>query len=417
MNLDPRTLLFALIVANALTVLSLVVANGDNREQREGMGKWAAAMLLETLTWVLIAARGAIPDAYSIILANCLKAGAHALVLAAICEFQRRPVPPWQYLAPIALTVLMTAVLVDDLRGRFVWGGLIYGFQMALIARALISDPETRIGRAWRLLFAGVVMIVLVLGLRAVVALSGQGELAQPQSGIAPHPVQILAFVALMAAALLGTIGFVLMVKERTDREIRHLAMTDSLTLVANRRALMQQAEHALARRSGLPLALLMVDVDRFKRINDGYGHPAGDQALRSVADLLARRLRRQDILGRYGGEEFCVIAPDTDGEGAYRLAESLRETVATTALAMGQDMLHVTVSIGYALCPAGSGRDLSELLAEADIALYAAKQAGRNRVVGFTADLARSGHPAAPLASEGTGAWPPVPAPVENNC
>ncbi len=395
MNLDPRTLLFALIVTNALTVLSLVVAASGSRDgKRDGMGKWALAMLLETLTWVLIAARGSIPDAYSVVLANALKAGAQALILVAICEFQRRPVPPWQYLAPIALTVLMTAVLIDDLPGRFVWGGLIYGFQMVLIARALISDPETRIGRAWRLLFAGTVLIVLVLGLRAVVALSGHGELAQPQGGIALHPVQIVSFIAIMATALIGTIGFVLMVKERTDREILHLAMTDSLTQVPNRLALMQQAEHALARRSGLPLALLMVDVDHFKRINDSLGHPAGDEALRAVARLLTGRLRRQDILGRYGGEEFCVLAPDTDGDGAFRLAEALRETVAATKLVTEQGELQVTVSIGYALCPAGTERALKDLMAEADAALYAAKRAGRNRVVNFNAELTRPGNP-----------------------
>jgi len=389
MNLDPRTLLFALIVTNALTVLSLFVAAGGNRGNRDGIGKWAGAMLLETLTWVLVAARDFIPDTFSIIVANACKAGAHALILAAICEFQRREVPPWQYLAPVALTVLMAAVLVDDMPGRFIWGGLIYALQMALIARALITDRETRVGRAWRVLFAGVTIIALVLALRAAVALSGPGELAQPQGGIAPHPVQLLTFVAVMASALLGSIGFVLMVKERTDREILHLAMTDSLTQVPNRRALMQQAERALARRTGLPLALLMIDVDHFKRINDIHGHPAGDQVLRSVAGLLAGRLRRQDTLGRYGGEEFCVIAPDTGREGALRLAESLRETVTAATLTTDQGGHRVTVSIGCALCEPGQERVLKDLLAEADAALYQAKKAGRDRVACFDADRA----------------------------
>jgi diguanylate cyclase (GGDEF)-like protein len=202
--------------------------------------------------------------------------------------------------------------------------------------------------------------------------------------------VQLLAFVAVMATALIGTIGFVLMVKERTDREILHMAMTDSLTQAPNRRALMQQAEQALARRSALPLALLMIDVDHFKRINDSHGHPAGDEVLRAVAALLAGRLRRPDILGRYGGEEFCVLAPETDRDGALKLAESLRATVAAAALAADATVLQVTISIGFALCPPGAQRQLPELLAEADCALYAAKQAGRNRVVGFDADLAR---------------------------
>lgn len=392
MNLDPRTLLFALIVTNALTVLSLLVAGiGKRGQQRDGMGKWALAMSLETLTWLLIAGRGVIPDVLSIVLANTLKAGGHALILAAICEFQRRHVPRWQYLVPIALTVAMTIILFDDLAGRFIWGGLIFGFQMALIGRVLLTDPETRLGRAWRLMFAGVVIFALVLALRAVVALLGLGELAQPQSGITPHPVQILAFVAIMATALIGSIGFVLMVKERADREILHLAMTDSLTQVPNRRALMQRAEQALARRSGLPLALLMIDVDHFKRINDNHGHPAGDEVLRAVVGLLSGRLRRQDIIGRYGGEEFCIVVPDTDRSGALKLAESLRETVAAGTMVTEQgEALQVTVSIGCALCPPGAERNLKDLLAEADSALYAAKQAGRNRMVCYDAEMAR---------------------------
>lgn len=380
MTLDPRTLLFCLILTDALTVLSLVAASGG-KDQRDGMGKWAAAMFLETLTWILVAARGFIPDMFSIVVANGLKAGAHALILAAICEFQRRPQPRWQFFVPIALTVLMTVVLIDDLRGRFLWGSLIYGFQMVLIARALLSHPETRAGKAWRLLFVGAAAIMLVLALRAAAALSGHVEFATPDTHAA-HPVQIVSFIAIMATALLGSIGFVLLVKERADREILHLAMTDSLTGVPNRRALMEQVEHALTRRSGSPLALLMIDVDHFKRINDTHGHPAGDEVLRKVTERMVERLRGHDVLGRYGGEEFCVVAPDTDAAGALALAESLRHVIAATPLVAESGALPVTVSIGVALCPANATRELKDMLAEADAMLYAAKQAGRDRVV-----------------------------------
>lgn len=382
MNLDARTLLFALILTNGLMVLSLYVAKSgsDANGKREGIGKWATAMLLETLAWSLIAARSAIPDVLSIIVANGLIAGAHALWLAAICEFQRRPLPRWQYAVPIALALLMTAVLVDDMHGRVIWGSLIYGFQMTLIAHTLWSDPETRAGRAWRLLFGGTCLILLLLGLRALAALSGKVEFAQPVGAVAPNPLQIVLFVAVMASALLGSIGFVLMVKERADREILHLAMTDSLTGVPNRRALIDHVERALARRSGLPLALLMIDVDHFKWINDTQGHPAGDEVLRKVADLFAARLRRQDMLARYGGEEFCVLAPDTDAGGALILADSLREAIANTPIETRRGKLHVTVSIGGTVCRANNTSELKDILAEADAALYRAKQDGRNR-------------------------------------
>jgi diguanylate cyclase (GGDEF)-like protein len=380
MALDPRTLLFCLILTNILAMLSLVVATTSGSGKQDGMGKWAIAMFLETLTWALVSARGLIPDLFSVIVANALKAGSHTLILMAICEFQRRSPPRWQLFVPVALTLLMVAILADNMRGRVLWGSLIYGFQMALIARALLSDPETRAGQAWKLLFGGIAAIMLVLVLRAVAALSGI-EFSQPADAAA-HPVQIIVFVAMMASAMLGSIGFVLLVKERADREILHLAMTDSLTGVANRRALMEQAEHALSRRNGLPLALLMIDVDYFKRINDTHGHPAGDEVLRKVAVLMAGRLRGHDVLGRYGGEEFCVIAPDTDAEGALALAESLRRVIAATPLAAERGAVPVTVSIGVAHCPANTMRELKDLLAEADAMLYTAKQTGRDRVV-----------------------------------
>lgn len=227
-------------------------------------------------------------------------------------------------------------------------------------------------------------MIMLVLVLRVVLALSGLSEIAQPQNAVSVHPIQILAYVAVMATALLGSIGFVLMVKERTDREIMHLAMTDSLTHIPNRRALMEWAEHALARRSGSPLAVLMIDVDHFKPINDTYGHQTGDEVLHKIAELLAGRLRGYDFMGRYGGEEFCVVAPDTDREGALALAESLRAIIDATPFIAAGKQIALSVSIGVALCQSNVTRELKEVLAESDAALYAAKQAGRNRVVCF---------------------------------
>lgn len=381
MLLDPRTLLFSLILSNSIMVLSLFVATSvKGRDQ--GLNKWALAVLLETFTWLLIAARGVIPDTLSIVVANLFKASAHALILAAIYEFQRREFSPWKFFVPVVAMLAATGLLIDDIAGRFIWCGLIYAFQVVLIAQALLSDAETRKGRAWRLLFGGAVMIFVVLGMRAVAALSGMVDFAQPQNHVSIHWVQVVTFIAVMSTALLGSVGFLLMIKERTDREIMHLAMTDSLTGVPNRRALMEQAELVRAQRGGQPVSLLMIDVDHFKRINDTYGHPAGDEVLRQASALMGQRLRAGDVLGRYGGEEFCVIAPDTDSVGALTLAEALREIVATTPLQIEAGEISITVSIGIACCAAKERQELKSLLAESDAALYRAKQAGRNRVL-----------------------------------
>jgi len=386
MNLDARTLLFSLILTNAFMVVSLFVAVScrEGNEKQEGIAKWAVAILLQTLTWMLIAARGGIPDVLSIVVANGLLSGSYALMLAAVGEFQQRTLPRWKYFAPIALTLLVASVLINDIHGRFIWGGMVYIFQLVLISHALLTAPETHTGRAWKLLISGIAIVIAVLVLRAIVAMTGQVILAQPAFNDTPHWIQVLSFVALMGSSLLGSVGFLLMVKERTDREVLHMAMTDSLTEVPNRRALMDYAERALAQRGSRPMALLMIDVDHFKRINDTRGHPAGDEALRQISRLLSKRLRGGDLLGRYGGEEFCVVASDTDAEGALKLAESLRETVESAVLTTESGKLSVTVSIGIALSTADTGRELKVILAEADIALYSAKKSGRNQVVSF---------------------------------
>ena len=385
MSLDPRTLLFSLILADTLMALCLVVAaHGQVDEKKDGLNKCTAALFLQTLAWIAAASRGFLPDPFAIVAAHGLKAASQALILAAIYEFQQRRAPNWQYFVPVAATLAMALVLENDMRSRLVWSSMIFIFQLLLIARALLSDHDTRTGRAWRLLFGGVALFILVMCSRAMAGLISHGDFAQISNNVAPQPFQIVAFIASMSATLLGSMGFVLMVKERSDKAVMQLAMTDSLTLIPNRRALLEYAEHMLARRGGVPLALLMIDVDRFKIINDAYGHLIGDEVLRKVASRLSERLRKQDLLGRYGGEEFCVIAPETKVSGAITLAESLRATVNSTPFSTECGDLTVSVSIGISFSSPSVACNLHEMISEADAALFTAKKTGRNKVVCF---------------------------------
>lgn len=386
MNLDPRTLLFSLILTDALLVLCLLVAvyGQAGNIRRDGMQKWAVAILLEMLVWIVADSRGFFPDLITFVVAHGLQAASYATMLAAIYEFQQRRSASWPYFAPVVAAMVMAGLMASDEHGRYFWGSLIFIFQLFLIARALRGDQNARDGRAWRLLFGGVVLLILVMSLRAIAAIARGSEFAQATNAVALHPVQLLVFIAIMSASLLGSVGFVLMVKERSDREIMLLAMTDSLTRIPNRRALMERAEHALARRSGFPLAMLMIDVDHFKRINDECGHPAGDDVLCKVAGRLLERLRGQDMAGRYGGEEFCVIVPDTDMSGVLKLAESLRLAIVSTPFSTEYGELSISVSIGVSFCPSNTRRELKDMLAEADSALYSAKKLGRNQVICF---------------------------------
>jgi diguanylate cyclase (GGDEF)-like protein len=167
----------------------------------------------------------------------------------------------------------------------------------------------------------------------------------------------------------------------------RQQANFDHLTGMCNRRYFMDLAERELerARRYQKPLAILGVDIDYFKRINDNYGHKAGDIALQKFAVTCHEVVRQTDLVGRMGGEEFAILLPETDLGRAREIAERLRKRVEESELSLpdGETVLHFTVSIGLTLLPAaGEKTELDALLHKADMALYQAKNAGRNRVL-----------------------------------
>lgn len=169
----------------------------------------------------------------------------------------------------------------------------------------------------------------------------------------------------------------------RRNDELDRVSRHDPLTEVHNRRHLNEQLDilsHASARH-GTPFGVAMVDVDLFKAVNDNLGHAAGDQVLRVIAARLRQMTRLDDVLGRWGGEEFLVLAPSTDGVGTRTLALRMRVAVAAAPVGMGDgSTVAVTVSVGWA---SGTGPDSEDLVARADAALYRAKAAGRNRVEG----------------------------------
>jgi diguanylate cyclase (GGDEF)-like protein len=183
-----------------------------------------------------------------------------------------------------------------------------------------------------------------------------------------------LSMLALQAAEAL--------VRTRLYEQMERLATTDGLTGLLNRRTFNAQLTARLreAQRYRRPLSLLLLDVDHFKKVNDTYGHPAGDAVLRGVAQLAQQQARETDLVARYGGEEMALVLPETDARGALVIAERIRATVAAAQHPTEQGALKVTLSVGVATWP-GAGEDAAGLIESADRALYRAKQGGRNRV------------------------------------
>ena len=168
----------------------------------------------------------------------------------------------------------------------------------------------------------------------------------------------------------------------KREMALKELATTDSLTGISNRRHFLESAGKELekAERFGRPISLLMLDIDLFKTINDQYGHPVGDAVIKSVVAACRGRIRRVDLFGRMGGEEFAILMPETDGESGLEVAQRIREEVERSVCKVGVLRLSTTVSIGIASA-SRHGYDLVELMKSADAAMYVAKNSGRNQV------------------------------------
>ncbi len=184
------------------------------------------------------------------------------------------------------------------------------------------------------------------------------------------------------------------------ELELRLCATTDGLTGAMTRRAFRQEGSRlvALALRHGHDLACIMLDIDRFKAINDSRGHAGGDAVIRAVAGICTDRIRATDLVGRIGGEEFAILLPNTGEPGALEVAEKLRTAIEATPIAIAGEDVRVTASFGVASLGSSAG-DLDSLLAHADRALYEAKRGGRNRTSVWRSD--------GEAASEASG--PPV--------
>ena len=374
---DVPTMLVMIILSSLAAALAMAVVTWGKR--REGVELWALGLLLNAVAYTLFAGRGHIPALLSIVLGNVLLCGVFTSLAAALLQFQGRRLPwPAMAVTPVLMAIGM-AWFIDDYAARVVVAGLLLGALNLWALWILFSRREYAAGRGAWLVMAALALQALVFLVRVVVV----GGSDQQASLMQSSGVQTLTFSTTFIELMVATMGFIFMARDRADENNRRLAALDPLTGVANRRAAITALDRDVARavRTRESISVMMVDIDHFKRVNDQYGHPVGDQVLCSVVNLLRERLRSQDLVSRYGGEEFLVVLPDTDLIGAHQLARQLCESVAGARYRNEGKDISVTVSIGVFGGRLEPGDSWDMLISAADRALYRAKELGRNRV------------------------------------
>lgn len=375
--------LFMTIMALSAT-LAVALGIAARTQLREGMGYWALGLLAHTGTYLLFAMRGQVSDWISIVLGNVLLSSVFALFAEGVFQFQKRRSSRWWLWSPVLLVAVLFAALLPSYLARVAAGVVLFVFQSLLVVAAVLQKRKEIPGIGQYFLVTGFLVLIAMMLLQGVGVMLYQDDI---KSVLSSHWLPGLVFLASALCTVVVSLGLMLMAKERADERNRNLAMRDELTGLVNRRSLLESLEQqlAVARRNGQALALLMIDVDHFKRVNDTHGHLSGDKVLKDMARAIATRTRAQDLPGRLGGEEFLVILPNTRLAGAVQLAEGLRRGIESTEFqsASGQ-AITITVSIG--LCEWGLLKQAScdDLISAADQALYLAKQKGRNRVEVF---------------------------------
>jgi diguanylate cyclase (GGDEF)-like protein len=373
--LDLHTLFLAQTCLLAATAAMLWVSRSD-ADRANGMRMWRWAITSQAIAYLVLAMPvGGLSATVTGLVANLAGAVGVALFFIAIRTFTGRGFDKAKLAAMVVAVTIAGALTGEHVAWAAIFNGFAYAGYEWLNALSLWRDARPETARVQRVVAVIYVCMGLVLPLRAIaLLLIGQSRLSLDHDNAWQVPIYVFGFVYLVITSL----GFVLMCKTRAEAETRLQARTDDLTGLANRRALDEEIAHAMAgaRRTQRSFAIVMVDVDRFKFINDTHGHAVGDATLRAFSKRLADALRDPDRAFRYGGEEFCLLLPDTDLAGAHTLAERAREQVTRP---FDGTMRALTASFGVTAWQPDDAVDT--LFQRADRALYAAKSAGRNRV------------------------------------
>jgi diguanylate cyclase (GGDEF)-like protein len=356
-----------------------------------GLGEWALAPLVAFASTMLFAGRGFLPDFVTIVVANFVLFQACILYYAGSQKFLlgRSDTRGWTILNGfLGLAMFWFSAMRPDFEIRLVLVTLAVSALFFFHALLYMRHRGEVFGK--RLMTGLLLVQSMVAALRFLSALAGMaGESLMDVSWIQSLYISMYSFTVLLLS-----ISVILMATDRVHTEFEYMATRDPLTGALNRRALLDACRAAFASAGRRRAALLMVDLDHFKEINDRFGHLTGDAVLREAVGRMQRAIGDAGLLGRYGGEEFVVLLPDANQADAMNIAQRLKQAVGEPLAANSPNAAgpsdasesplaavgSIAVSIGVAAGEAGQRVD--DVLARADAALYRAKALGRDRVM-----------------------------------
>lgn len=381
MVLDLKTLAFTISLVSFNATILMVLLSILVKQYRATI-YWAVGGALSTIGFFLLMERGIIPNFFSITVANLFCAISLISMFLGILKFmgEERKIPRAFWLLFVLLPIFLYFTFIkDSLLFRSVISAVVSAAVMLLSGYTLlVYSPRSLRLSHW---FAGINF--LLMGLFQIFRGISLFYVNTSYGIFSDSWLQTANFLLTVIFMILWTMGSVFMVTQRLSVELTQTARIDFLTQTLNRRAAQERLtqEAKRAERKNSVFSIILMDVDKFKYINDHFGHSTGDAALIQISDMMRKSLRTEDMHSRWGGDEFLIMLQDTAELGAVEVAERLKKTIHKQKITYQKKKISCTLSIGVA-CFGISSRTLEETIIQADEALYIAKSKGGDCIV-----------------------------------
>jgi len=379
LEVNVSTLLVVLILGHVATGI-LLFSYTLRLYKSKAVNIFLLSKLVQTVAWITFALRSTNSSMSIMILGNALLLAGLAMELSAFLMMKGRFAKARKTIAALlaaSVLVFVAVVALDTSQStRIAVASLVCAVLMVYPVWMLFTDKGASfLQKVIAEFYSGVILILI---LRAINAFDGNLDMCLSSA----NPFNVAMFLMLYLVMLVGSTGFILLDKEKVDHETLRAASVDGFTDIANRETFFRRSREVLSlcERNGETVSCLMIDIDGFKKTNDEYGHHAGDKVLIDFAENMRRTLRSSDIFGRYGGDEFAVLLPQTDERQSMEVAERLRKA-AENAVIVDEHQIRYTVSVGSATIVPDMETNIESIFKLSDNALYSAKTQGKNRI------------------------------------